>query len=94
MGKPTDTTNTATAQALTTPSGYELTKEMLDILDHTQHRATRGLYCGGSEAMDKLVDMGLMEYRGTVSWCPDKYYSITRYGSDALYLHNDKDGCK
>lgn len=57
-----------------------ISKKQKEILSHTINRAAGGRYCGGSEAMDELVDIGLMKYVGTPAWCPDKFYSITEKG--------------
>ena len=46
------------------PLGSALSREQLSILDHTEHRAAGGYYCGGGKDMDALVAAGLMEYAG------------------------------
>jgi hypothetical protein len=63
----------------------ELTKDQWDILDHTANRASRpGQYCGKPEGMQGLVDLGLMQYLGKASWCPDEFFGITAAGRKAL----------
>lgn len=71
-------------------TAYALTASMIEILDHTKNRAARGLYCGGSETMDRLCEMKLMAYAGKTEWCPDKYYRITEAGRAALVSNNLK----
>ncbi len=61
-----------------------LTREQFEILHHTVTRAAGHRYCGGGKTMDQLVAMGLMEYLGTPSWCPDPFYGITTKGLAAL----------
>lgn len=61
-----------------------LTNEQLSILDHTTHRAPRGMFCGGGKDMDFLVSIGLMKSAGRVSWCPDEYFCITTKGAEVL----------
>ena len=65
-------------------SAPALTREQISILDHTEHRAARGLYCGGGPEMDALVAAGLMQSAGRVAWCPDEYFRITGKGRTAL----------
>jgi len=65
----------------------ELANEQIAILKHTVNRAVGGRYCGGGKDMDALVDMGLMTYIGTPSWCQDPFYSITAKGREALKRH-------
>lgn len=62
----------------------ELTKNQIDILDHTKHRTANGLYCGDSEDMQVLVKNGLMYYQGTTKFCPDEYFGITVLGCKKL----------
>lgn len=61
-----------------------LTSEQVAILDHTANRATRGLFCGDSEDMQRLVALGLMKSAGRVAWCPDEYFRITSEGRVVL----------
>lgn len=61
-----------------------LTAEEIGILDHTLHRASNRLYCGDSDAMQRLVKLGLMQLSGTVAWCPDPYFVITNEGRRVL----------
>lgn len=61
-----------------------LTREQVSILAHTVHRAAGNCYCGGGPDMDRLVELGLMEFAGQVSWVPDKYYHITPAGREQL----------
>ena len=58
--------------------------EQLSILEHAAYRAPRGNYCGDSPDMQVLVSDGLMEYAGSVSWSPDRYYRLTDSGRAAL----------
>ena len=62
----------------------ELTKNQIDILDHTTHRTANGLFCGGSEDMQSLVENGLMYSQGTTGFCPDEYFGITQLGRKEL----------
>ena len=68
--------------------GSALSREQLSILDHTEHRAAGGYYCGGGKDMDALVAAGLMEYAGRKSFVPDPYYKITSAGRAALRAQN------
>lgn len=67
-----------------TGSAPALNREQIAILDHTEHRAARGLYCGGGKEMDALVVLGMMESAGRAAWCPDEYFRITGKGRSAL----------
>lgn len=67
-----------------TKTAPALSAEQRDILHHTIHRAAGGRYCGGGPDMDRLVELGYMEYLGTPGWCPDPFYRITRAGREAL----------
>ena len=58
----------------------QLTKNQLDILDHTLHRAPQGRYCGDEPDMQKLVKLGLMASVGFAGWCKDEYFIITGKG--------------
>lgn len=60
-----------------------LSQEQREILDHTLHLASRGLFCGDSPAMQELVAAGWMASAGRVSWCPDEYFRITAAGREA-----------
>jgi hypothetical protein len=71
-----------------TQPGSSLSREQLSILDHTEHRAAGGYYCGGGKDMDALVASGLMEYAGRKSFVPDPYYKITSAGRSALRAQN------
>ena len=62
----------------------ELTKDQIDILDHTEHRTANGCYVGDSEDMQKLIQLGLMCYVGRTAFCPDKYFRITGAGRQAI----------
>lgn len=66
------------------PDAAPLNSEQRYILQHTAHRAAGGRYCGGSPDMDRLVELGYMEYLGTPGWCPDPFYGITRAGREVL----------
>ena len=61
-----------------------LTEEQISIMDHTVHRAAGGRYCGGGKDMDRLVELGYMQYIGTPAWADDPFYSITSKGREAL----------
>jgi len=57
--------------------------EHFEILDHTINRASKGLFCGDSPAMQELVEAGLMESAGRAGWCPDEFFRITPAGREA-----------
>ena len=77
------------ASSLAPVSGSaNVTRSQLEILDHTEHRAAGGLYCGGSPDMDALVAAGLMEFAGRKSFVPDAYYRITSKGRALLRSQN------
>lgn len=61
-----------------------ITVNQRSIMEHTSHRAANGNFCGESPDMDRLVELGLMQYAGKVAWCPDKYYRLTQAGRDFL----------
>ena len=84
MEKPTDTTNTATAQALTRPSASTLNAEQLDILHHANKPESKGQFVGGSFEMTGLVACGFMKNLGRPSWCPDNFYQLTKEGLEFL----------
>ncbi len=65
-------------------SAPSLTREQIAILDHAEHRAPGGFYCGGGKDMDALVAAGLMAFAGRKSFVPDPYYRITGKGRAAL----------
>jgi hypothetical protein len=67
-----------------------ISREQLDILDHTEHRAPGGFFCGGGPDMDALVAAGLMEFAGRKSFVPDAYYRITSKGRAVLRSPNDQ----
>lgn len=71
------------------PLGSALPRRQLEILDHTEHRAVGGYYCGGGPDMDALVAAGMMEYAGRKSFVPDPYYRITSAGRAALRAQAD-----
>lgn len=60
-----------------------MTREQIEILDHTLHRTARGYFCGDSPAMQALVAVGYMALAGKPSWCPDPYFRITAAGREA-----------
>ncbi len=62
----------------------KLTRDHLAILDHTEHRAARGLYCGDSPEIQELVRRGLMASAGRKSFVPDEYFRITAAGRETL----------
>ncbi len=62
----------------------QLSREEREILWYTVHRAARGLYCGGSAAMEALVARGMMERAGRKAFAPDPFYRITDRGRTAL----------
>lgn len=62
----------------------DLTKEQQEILQHTRYRAARNMYCGDSPDMQVLVAHGLMTYAGQLSFVPDKYFKLTKYGTRVL----------
>ena len=57
-----------------------LTAEQRAILDHTANKAAGGRYCGDSPDMQKLVELGLMESAGRLSFVPDEYFRLTSAG--------------
>lgn len=61
-----------------------LTKEQINILDHTINRAAGSLYCGGGKDMDALVSAGFMVSAGRKPFVPDEYFIITSTGKAAL----------
>lgn len=61
--------------------GNKLNKEQKQILEHTEKN---GIYCGDSNDMTILCDMGLMGFSGRKSFVPDGYYHITREGENAI----------
>jgi hypothetical protein len=61
-----------------------LSKNHIDIMQHTRDRAAGGFYCGDSKEMQELVTAGLMEFAGMKSFVPDKYFKLTRAGREAL----------
>ena len=60
-----------------------LSSRQFAILDHTINRASCGLYCGDSDAMQSLVVDGLMEFAGRKSFVPDPYFRVTEKGREA-----------
>lgn len=62
----------------------DLGREGYEILDHTVNRAAKGLYCGDSPEMQKLVAAGLMESAGKTNWCSDEFFRITGKGREAM----------
>lgn len=62
----------------------KLTKEHIEIMEHTRDRAAQGFYCGDSPAMQELVAAGLMVYAGRKSFVPDPYFQLTGNGREAL----------
>lgn len=61
-----------------------MTREQIEIMEHTRDRAAGGYYCGDSPAMQGLVAEGLMAYAGRKSFVPDKYFQLTGKGREAL----------
>ena len=57
-----------------------LTNEQIEIMAHIKSRAAQGMYCGDSPDMEKLVEAGLMEFAGKVSYVPDPYFRLTEKG--------------
>jgi hypothetical protein len=68
------------------PKPPALTHEQIEILFHTRDRAAGGFFCGGSPAMDGLVEQGLMEFAGKKAYVPDSYYRMTPKGRELLRL--------
>jgi len=60
--------------------------EQLEILKHTKRNRR---YCGRDANVTKLVELGLLESCGFVSWCPDEYFSLTKNGNRAIEHRND-----
>ncbi len=67
---------------------HTLSKEQIEILDHTEHRAAGGHYCGGGKDMDDLVTMGLMQSQGHFMGNP--YFGLTTEGRMALRSQKGK----
>lgn len=70
----------------------QLTREQREILNHTEHRAAGGYYCGGGKDMEALVDAGLMQSAGRKSFVPEEYFRITSAGRSALRAANAPSG--
>lgn len=62
----------------------KLTKEHIEIMEHTRDRAAQGYFCGDSPAMQELVTEGLMAFAGRKSFVPDPYFRLTEKGRDSL----------
>lgn len=62
----------------------KLSTEEYTILDHTAYRAAGGFYCGNSDAMRSLVNMGLMCSAGHKAFVDDEYFRLTPTGKQAL----------
>ena len=63
-----------------------LSREQVEILLHTKHRAANGLYCGDSQDMQGLLQYGLMELAGRAHGVSDPYFRLTAAGTVALAL--------
>ena len=61
-------------------SEMKITKNQFDILDYTIYRAANGHFCGDSDDMQRLIELGLMRYVGKTAFCPDRFFGITRSG--------------
>lgn len=61
-----------------------ITNNQREILEHTAYRAAGGFYCGDSDDMQKLVELGLMTSAGKKSFVPDEYFKLTNAGREAL----------
>lgn len=61
-----------------------LSKNQVEILEHTAHRAAGGFYCGDSQDMQSLVNSGLMTFAGRKNFVPDPYFRLTEAGREAL----------
>lgn len=68
----------------------QLSREQMEILNHTIHRTANGLYCGGSDAMSELVRAGYMRSQGKTGFCPDEYFSITPLGREEFHKEATK----
>ena len=62
----------------------EITQNQMDILSHTFHEAANRFYCGDSEDMQALVQLGLMRSAGRKSFVPEEYFTITALGKKFL----------
>ena len=62
----------------------ELSKEHIEIMEHTATRAAGGIYCGDSREMQDLIIAGLMESAGKYSFVPDEYFKLTSKGKRFL----------
>ena len=70
----------------------ELTPGQIEILKHTVINCSNGLYCGDSPDMQKLIELGLMEFAGRKSFVPDPYFRITDAGFDRALEELENDG--
>lgn len=61
-----------------------LSKEHVDIIQHTLYRAAGGRYCGDSIEMQELCEWGLMRSLGRCSFVPDEYFGVTGKGREAV----------
>jgi hypothetical protein len=82
---------TLQTEGTTLPTRQALSREQIEILDHTVKRAANEHYCGGGKNMRDLVYMGLMKSLGFKSFVPDEYFTITSAGREALRLSQSVD---
>jgi len=59
----------------------ELNKEHIGIMEHT---LSNRVFCGESKEMDELCQAGYMKCLGNKPFVTDKYYCLTRSGSEIL----------
>ena len=62
----------------------KLTKNQIEILDHTYHRAAHKMFCGDSKDMQILCKRKLMAQVGHKSFVPEPYFTITTQGIKVL----------
>ena len=66
---------------------HDLTREQIMTLDHTLNRAAKRMFNGSGSDIDKLVELGLMEFVGKPDWTPEPYYTLTTYGGNWVVKH-------
>lgn len=62
----------------------ELSKEQIQVLEHTIYQAAGGLYCGEDDDVKTLCKLGMMEPAGRKSFVPDPYFRVTNLGREYL----------
>lgn len=59
----------------------QLNNEQKAIINHTIENE---LFCGGSEDMDELCELGFMKFVGHKPFVPDPYYRVTDLGREEV----------